>query len=94
LYERAVRIWETPTIGQNREQLNQDWRRTELQHRNEALLLKEKAVVVRSAVSRRFGEQFPEFAKPLTPESNSSDNASKEQSPTVDLGKTLDEANK
>jgi hypothetical protein len=66
LYERAVRIWETPTIGQNREQLNQDWRRTEIQHRNEALLLKEKAVVVRSAVSRRFGEQFPEFAKPLT----------------------------
>jgi hypothetical protein len=70
LYERAVRIWETPTIGQNREQLNQDWRRTELQHRNEALLLKDKAVVVRSAVSRRFGEQFPDFAKPLTPEAN------------------------
>jgi hypothetical protein len=70
LYERAVRIWETPTIGQNREQLNQDWRRTELQHRNEALLLKDKAVVVRSAVSRRFGEQFPDFAKPVLPEAN------------------------
>jgi hypothetical protein len=65
LYERAVRIWETPTIGQNREHLNQDWRRTELQHRNEALLLKEKAVVVRNAVSRQFGEEFPEFAKPI-----------------------------
>jgi hypothetical protein len=70
LYERAVRIWETPTIGQNREQLNQDWRRTELQHRNEALLLKDKAVVVRSAVSRKFSEQFPDFAKPVTPEAN------------------------
>jgi hypothetical protein len=68
LYERAVRIWETPTIGQNREQLNQDWRRTELQHRNEALLIKEKAVVVGNAASRRFGEQFPDFAKPLPPE--------------------------
>jgi hypothetical protein len=70
LYERAVRIWETPTIGQNREQLNQDWRRTELQHRNEALLLKDKAVVVRSAVSRKFSEQFPDFAKPVMPEAN------------------------
>jgi hypothetical protein len=64
LYERAVRIWETPTIGHNREQLNQEWRRTELQHRNEAVLLKEKAVVVRNAVSRQFDAQFPEFAKP------------------------------
>jgi hypothetical protein len=70
LYERAVRIWETPTIGQNREQLNQDWRRTELQHRNEAVLLKDKAIVVRKAVSRQFGEEFPEFAKPMTPEAN------------------------
>jgi hypothetical protein len=68
LYERAVRIWETPTIGQNREHLNQEWRRTELQHRNEALLLKEKAVVVRNAVSRQFGEEFPDFAKPIAPE--------------------------
>jgi hypothetical protein len=65
LYERAVRIWETPTIGQNREHLNQEWRRTELQHRNEALLLKEKAVVVRNAVSRQYGEEFPDFAKPI-----------------------------
>jgi hypothetical protein len=70
LYERAVRIWETPTIGQNREQLNQDWRRTELQHRNEALLLKDKAIVVRNGASRRFGEQFPDFAKPILPEAN------------------------
>ena len=94
LYERAVRIWETPTIGQNREQLNQDWRRTELQHRNEALLLKEKAVVVRSAVSRRFGEHFPEFAKPVAPESNSSAGESKEPSTPAERGKPMEEAGK
>jgi hypothetical protein len=64
LYERAVQIWESPTASQGREQLNRDWRRAELHHRNEALLLKDKAVGVRSAISRYFGEDFPEFAKP------------------------------
>jgi hypothetical protein len=66
LYERAVQIWESPTASQGREQLNQDWRRAELHHRNEALLLKDKAVAVRSAVSRHFGKEFPEFAKSAT----------------------------
>jgi hypothetical protein len=66
LYERAVQIWESPTASQGREQLNRDWRRSELHHRNEALLLKDKAVGVRSAISRQFGEEFPEFAKPTT----------------------------
>jgi hypothetical protein len=67
LYERAVQIWESPTANQGREQLNKDWRRAELHLRNEALLLKDKAGAVRSAISRHFGEDFPEFAKPSTP---------------------------
>jgi hypothetical protein len=63
LYEKAVRIWETPTISQNREQLNQEWRRAESQHNNEARLVYEKATAVRSAASRFFGTEFPEFAE-------------------------------
>jgi hypothetical protein len=70
LYERAVRIWESPTASQGREQLNQEWRRAEVQHRNEARLLHDKGVAVRSAVSRQYRVEFPEFAKPVTPPSN------------------------
>jgi hypothetical protein len=67
LYERAVRIWESPTASEGREQLNQEWRRAEVQHRNEARLLHDKGVSVRSAISREFRVDFPEFAKPVTP---------------------------
>ena len=70
LYERAVQIWESPTASQSREQLNQEWRRAEVQHRNEARLLHDKGVAVRSAISRQFRVEFPEFAKPLTQPSN------------------------
>jgi hypothetical protein len=65
LYERAVQIWESPTASQSREQLNQEWRRAEIQHRNEARLLHDKGIAVRSALSRQFRVEFPEFAKPL-----------------------------
>lgn len=61
LYERAVRIWETPTISENREHLNKDWRRAEWHHHNEARLVNEKAEAVRSTVSRNFGQEFPAF---------------------------------
>jgi hypothetical protein len=64
LYERAVRIWETPTISENRERLNEDWRRAESHHNNEARLVNEKAEAVRATVSRNFGEEFPRFAAP------------------------------
>jgi hypothetical protein len=64
LYERAVRIWETPTISQNRDQLNQDYRRAEAQLYDEAALVNEKAAAVRNAVSRQFGVEFPAFATP------------------------------
>ncbi len=64
LYERAVRIWETPTISENREQLNEEWRRAESHHNNEARLVNEKAEAVRDTVSRNFGEEFPSFAAP------------------------------
>ncbi len=63
LYERAVRIWETPTISRNRQQLNQEWQRAESHHSNEAKLVNEKAAAVREAVSGLFGEEFPPFAQ-------------------------------
>jgi hypothetical protein len=64
LFERAVRIWETPTISENREQLNEEWRRAQSHLNNEAQLVNEKAEAVRSTVSRNFGEEFPRFAAP------------------------------
>jgi hypothetical protein len=64
LYERAVRIWETPTISENREQLNKDWRRAESHLNNEAKLVNDKAEAVRATISRNFGEEFPSFAAP------------------------------
>jgi hypothetical protein len=65
LYERAVRIWETPTGQQARAQLTEEWKRAELQHRQEARLIRDRAAALRASVSRQFGEEFPEFAKPL-----------------------------
>lgn len=67
LYDKAVRIWETTSAGsQGRAQLNEEWSRAELQRRNETRLLDEKASAVRSELSRRFGQEFPEFAQPRT----------------------------
>jgi len=63
LYERAVQIWESATHSQGRTQLNDDWKRAELHHKNEARLLRDKAAGVRSLLSRRFGEEFPPFAQ-------------------------------
>jgi hypothetical protein len=62
LYERAVQIWESPSTNQARNELNKDWRAAELQHRNEARLLYERAAAVRNTLSRQFGEELPEFA--------------------------------
>lgn len=67
LYDKAVNIWETTSAGsQSRSQLNEEWDRAELQHRNETRLLEEKASAVRSAASRQFGQEFPEFVRPQT----------------------------
>jgi hypothetical protein len=63
LYERAVQIWESPS-AQTRAQLNKDWRRAELQQRNEARLLFDRAAAVRGSLGRQFGLEFPEFATP------------------------------
>jgi hypothetical protein len=65
IYERAVRIWETPMGGQARTQLNDEWKQTDKQHRNEAELIAQKATAVRGSVSRIYGVEFPEFAKPV-----------------------------
>ena len=67
LYERAVRIWETPIGQQARTQLNEEWKRADEQHRNEARLLNEKAAAVRGSMSRIYGGEFPEFDKPSHP---------------------------
>ena len=71
LYERAVTIWESPATNQARSQLNRDWRAAELHHRNEARLLNERAAAVRGSLSRRYGEELPEFAKTAGPNSQS-----------------------
>jgi hypothetical protein len=63
LYERAVQIWESATTSQSRTQLNEEWKRAELHHKNEARLLRDKAAGVRSLISRHFGEEFPAFAQ-------------------------------
>jgi hypothetical protein len=75
LYERAVRIWDTPTISENRERLNLDWRQAEAHHYNEARLVNEKAEAVRSTVSRHFGEEFPVFAAPPEASTNAQSGA-------------------
>jgi hypothetical protein len=78
LYERATRIWETPTGQQARAQLNDEWKRAETQHRNEARLLNERAAAVRATISRQFGEEFPEFAKPVSAVSSNAANTEAE----------------
>ena len=67
LYERAVRIWETPIGQQARTQLKDEWKRADEQHRNEARLINEKAAAVRGSMSRIYGTEFPEFDKPVHP---------------------------
>jgi hypothetical protein len=67
LYEKAVRIWETPIGPQARTELNNEWKQADLHHQNEAQLLQKKAASVRGSVSRIYGEEFPEFAKPVQP---------------------------
>jgi hypothetical protein len=70
LYEKAVRIWETPIGQQARAQLNDEWKRSDEQHRAEARLLAEKAAAVRGSMSRIYGVEFPEFNQPVQPAAN------------------------
>jgi hypothetical protein len=67
LYEKAVRIWETPIGQQARTELNDEWKRSDDQHQNEARLLNEKAAVVRGSMMRIYGLEFPVFDKPPKP---------------------------
>lgn len=64
LYEQAVGIWESPIGPQARTELNEEWKQSELHHRNEARLLKDKASATRATLSRVYGEEIPEFAHP------------------------------
>lgn len=76
LYEKAVRIWETPIGPQARTKINDEWKQSELQYQNEARLVDEKASAVRGSLSRIYGAEFPDFAKPAKA-AEKSDNASK-----------------
>jgi hypothetical protein len=64
LYEKAVRIWESPIGAQARTELNEEWKQADQHHRNEARLLKDKAAAARGTLSRIYGDELPEFAKP------------------------------
>jgi hypothetical protein len=64
LYEKAVRIWESPIGAQARSELNDEWKQSDRHHRNEARLLKDKAAAARGTLSRIYGEELPEFANP------------------------------
>jgi hypothetical protein len=67
LYEKAVRIWETPIGQQARTQLNDEWKRADDQHVSEGRLLNEKAAAVRGSMSRIYGTEFPVFDKSSKP---------------------------
>jgi hypothetical protein len=75
LYEKAVRIWETPIGQQARTQLNDEWKRADDQHRSEGQLLTEKAAAVRGSMSRIYGTEFPAFEKPAKPVASIGSNA-------------------
>jgi hypothetical protein len=51
---------------QARTQFIEEWKHADKQHRNEADLISQKASAVRGSVSRIYGVEFPEFAKPGT----------------------------
>jgi hypothetical protein len=67
LYEKAVRIWETPIGQQARAQLNEEWKRADDQHRSEGRLISDKASAVRGSMSRIYSTEFPSFDKPSKP---------------------------
>jgi hypothetical protein len=64
LYEKAVRIWETPMGPQARAQLNEEWKQADQHHQNEGRLIDEKAAAARGSLGRIYGEEFPSFATP------------------------------
>jgi len=75
LYEKAVRIWETPIGQQARAQLNDEWKRADDQHRSEGKLLSDKAAAVRGSMSRIYGTDFPAFDQPSKPVASIESNA-------------------
>ena len=75
LYEKAVRIWETPIGQQARTQLNEEWKRASDQHVSEGRLLNDKAKAVRGSMSRIYGTEFPDFDKHAKPVASIESNA-------------------
>jgi hypothetical protein len=74
LFEKAVRIWETPIGQQARTQLNDEWKRADDQHLSEGRLLNDKATAVRGSMSRIYGTEFPVFSKPSKPVASNESN--------------------
>ena len=75
LYEKAVRIWETPIGQQARTQLNDEWKRADDQHRSEGRLLSDKAAAVRGSMSRIYSTEFPALDKSSKPVASIESNA-------------------
>jgi hypothetical protein len=82
LYEDAVRIWESPARGHDGHPLSEAWDQSKAQHRNEGRLLSERAVVVREALTRRFGGEFAALAKLIGNEQRPVQKQPAEKAPT------------
>jgi hypothetical protein len=67
LYEKAMRIWETPIGPQARVKMNEEWKQAELHYQNEAQLINDKAAAARGSISRIYSTEFPAFAKATKP---------------------------
>jgi len=67
LYEKAMRIWETPIGPQARTKMSEEWKQADLHHHNEARLISEKAAAARGSISRIYGTEFSAFAKSIPP---------------------------
>jgi hypothetical protein len=59
LYEKAVRIWQSPARDQDGQPLAEGWDESKAQHRNEERQLSERGAVVRDTLVGRYGTEFP-----------------------------------
>lgn len=73
LYDDALQIHDFPADSASRSRLVEQWRQQEVQHRNEAKLLSNRAIAVRDEMRRRFGEEFPLFGQPTDPAAGQQD---------------------
>jgi hypothetical protein len=79
LYDSALQIHDFPADSASRSRLVQQWKRQEVQHRNEAKLLSNRAIAVRDETRRRFGVELPPFGQPTDGSTIETDSPSAEQ---------------